>query len=167
MPEVLIITGACGVGKSTIAKQWAKSKNGATVDCDYLTEWIYNKDFPQWTIEEEKFVANLAAKIAIEYLRFGMSTSIENVWSPIGIELLKNGIESQLEVKVKVIWLVCEISENHKRDQQRVPENQMKERVDIVNKELNDYQWPEYLHKLDTTELTIQQTLQAIDIVNN
>jgi len=162
MKEVLILTGACGVGKSTIAKEWAKLKNGATVNCDYLTEWIYNKDFPHWTVEEEKFTAKLASKIAIEYLDFGMSTSIENVWSPVGIEILKNEIESQAEVKVKVVWLFCEITENHKRDQQRVPEDQMKGRVDIVNKELKDYNWPIYLQKIDTTNLTIEQTIEVI-----
>jgi len=46
MKELLILTGACGVGKSTIAEEWAKRKNGAKVDCDYLTEWIYNTDLP-------------------------------------------------------------------------------------------------------------------------
>ena len=126
MKEVLIITGACGVGKSTIAKEWAKLKDGATIDCDYLTEWIYKKDFHHWTIEEERFVAKLASKIAIEYLNYGMSTSIENVWSPIGIELIKSEIQSSLKIKVKAIWLFCDLTENHKRDQQRKLENQMK-----------------------------------------
>ena len=163
MKEILILTGACGVGKSTIAKNWAKLKNGATIDCDYLTEWIFNKDFPHWTIEEEKFVARLASKIAIEYVNFGMSTSIENVWSPIGIELLKDEIQSLEKIKVKVIWLFCELTENHKRDRQRIPENQMKERVNLVNKELENYNWPKYLHKIDTTGLTIEQTIKIIE----
>lgn len=163
MKEILILTGACGVGKSTIATEWAKLKNGAKVDCDYLTEWIYNKNFPHWTLEEERFVANLTSKIAIEYLNYGMSTAIENVWSPVGIELLKKEIQSQVEIRVKVVWLFCEISENHNRDQQRIPENQMKERVDIVNKELANYNWPEYLHKIDTTNLDVQQTIKIIE----
>ena len=36
--EVLLLTGACGVGKTTIAQGWAKSKKGVIIDCDYLTE---------------------------------------------------------------------------------------------------------------------------------
>lgn len=163
MKEVLILTGACGVGKSTIAKEWARLKKGATVDCDYLTEWIYNPEFPSWTLEEEKFVAKLTAKIALEYLHYGMSTSIENVWSPVGITILKNKIQAQLDIDVKVVWLFCEISENHQRDQQRIPENQMKERVDIVNGELQNYEWPDYLEKLDTTDLSIGQTITLIE----
>jgi broad-specificity NMP kinase len=160
--EVLILTGACGAGKTTIAKEWAKLNNGAAIDCDYFTEWIFNKDFPRWTIEEEKFVAKLASKLAVDYLKWGMPVSIENVWSPIGIEILKNKIESQINVNVTVVWLFCEIAENHKRDQQRILENQMKERVDIVNSELEEYNWPEYLHKIDTTELDIDKTIKKI-----
>ncbi|GEM_PF-4904892 len=34
--EVLVLTGACGVGKSTIAKAWAKSKAGVCIESDYL-----------------------------------------------------------------------------------------------------------------------------------
>lgn len=163
MKEILILTGACGVGKSTIAKEWAKLKNGAAIDCDYLTEWIYNKDFPQWSIEEEKFTAKLASKMAIEYLNYGMSTAIENVWSPVGIEILKNETLVQFKLDVKAIWLFCEISENHKRDQQRIPENQMKKRVNIVNQELDGCNWPDYVHKIDSTNLSIEQTLKMID----
>lgn len=165
MKELLIITGACGVGKSTIAKRWAKLKNGATVDCDYLTNWIYCTEFPQWTIEEERFVAKLASKIAIEYLNWGMPVSIENVWSPVGLELLESEISSQMNnmIKIKTVWLFCEIDENHKRDEQRIPAHQMKERVDVVNQELERYNWAEHLYKLDTTHLSIEQTIKKID----
>ena len=163
MKEILILTGACGVGKSTIAKEWAKLKNGATVDCDYLTEWIYNKDFPRWKLEEEKFVARLASKIAIEYVKYGMSTSVENVWSPLGIGLLRDEIQSHLNVDLKVIWLYCEKAENHRRDRQRRPADQMKGRVDIVNDELANYNWPDYVRKIDTTILTVEETIALIE----
>ena len=63
--EVLILTGTCAVGKTATAKAWAKSKNGAIIECDYFTEWIYNKDFPHWTEEEEKFTSNLAQILAL------------------------------------------------------------------------------------------------------
>ncbi len=164
MKKILIITGACGVGKTTIARAWAKSKDGATINCDYLTEWIYKKDFPHWTVEEEKFTANIASKIAIEYLNYGMATSIENVWSPIGMDILRGEISTVHEdVVIQSIWLFCELSENHRRDRMRSEEDQMLERVDVVNQELHRYDWPYYLHKIDTTNLTIQQILQLIE----
>ncbi len=162
MKEILIITGACGVGKTTLAKEWAKSKNGAIIECDYLTEWIFNKKFPHWTLEEEKFTANLTATIAVEYLDYGMSVAIENVWSPHGLEILKRKFIDQTDIAIKMIWLYCELNENHKRDEQRVPENQMKERVDIVNKELQGYDWPEELVKIDSTKLSVAQTLALL-----
>ncbi len=163
MKEVLILTGACGVGKTTLARQWAERKNGAVIECDYFTEWIYDSNFPHWTPEEERFVANLTAVVAREYLNFGMSVVIENVWSPQGIEWLLEGLRDQTQVKIKVVWLYCERSENHRRDEQRREKDQMKDRVDIVNEELIGYDWPTYLHKVDTTKLTVPQTMDLID----
>jgi len=92
-----------------------------------------------------------------------VSTAIENVWSPVGIKLLKTEILPKVQISVKVIWLFYASAENYKRDQQRVPENQMKERVDIVNKELAGYDWPDYVHKIDTTDLTVGQTIKKVD----
>ncbi len=163
MKEILIITGACGVGKSTIGREWASLKNGASINCDHLTGWIYDKNFPKWSLEEERLIANVSSKIAREYLNFGMPTSIENVWSPFGIEILKNELLVHADIRLKAIWLSCEISENHRRDQQRIKDHQMHERVDIVNKELEAYDWPAYLHKIDTTHLSIKQTLKVIE----
>ena len=163
MKEVLIITGACGVGKTTIAKEWAKSKDGAIIECDYLTEWIFNKEFPHCTEDEEKFTANLTATIAMQYLNYGMSVAIENVWTPCGIEIIRKRLLDITDIVVEVIWLFCELNENHKRDEQRMPKNQMKERVDIVNNELQGYDWPEDLVKIDSTNLSVAQTLALLE----
>ena len=38
----------------------------------------------------------------------------------------------------------------------------MKDRVDIVNAELSEYKWPEYLNILDTTNLTETETIDRI-----
>ena len=39
----------------------------------------------------------------------------------------------------------------------------MKERVDIVDAELRDYDWPEYLNQIDTRNLNIDQTIKLIE----
>lgn len=39
--EVLILTGACAVGKTSVAKEWAKRKAGAIIEYDYFMEWIF------------------------------------------------------------------------------------------------------------------------------
>lgn len=162
--EVLILTGACGVGKTTIARAWAKEKQGAVIECDYLTEWIFKADFPHWSAEEEKFVVSATLSLAKEYLRFPMPVAVENVWTPGGIIRLKAGLEQLEEVKsIKFVWLYCDLPENHRRDQLRVPENQMKERVDIVNQEQHAHQWPDFVHSLDTTRLKVGETLSRLE----
>jgi len=163
MSELLILTGACGVGKSTIAKEWARRKNGAIIECDYFTEWIYDKNFIRFSYEEELLTARLSINTAKEYLKLSMPVAIENVWTPVGSEFLKEEL-SDLEyiTKQKFIWLKCESTENHRRDELRVPGDVMGERVDIVNDQLNGYVWPAYLHIIDTTFLTVKETLEQI-----
>lgn len=162
--EILILTGACGVGKTTTARAWAKQKQGAVIECDYLTEWIFKDDFPHWSAEEERLVVSATLALAKEYLRFPMPVAIENVWTPEGVTRLKAGLEKLPEVTaLKFVWLYCDSPENHRRDQLRVPENQMKERVDIVGREQRSHHWPDFLHPLDTTEMNVQQTLKCIE----
>lgn len=162
--EVLIITGACGVGKSTLAQAWAKHKNGATIECDYLTEWIYKADFPHWTVEEEKFVAETTLVLAQQYAKYGMPVAIENVWSPLGIQMLVDGLRKSPHISsTKVVWLYCALEENQRRDQLRKPENRMHERVAIVNQELQGYQWPDYVYRLNSDKLSVAETLATIE----
>lgn len=162
--EVLILTGACGVGKSTIAKRWAKNKDGAVIECDYFTEWIYQSDFPRWTPEEEKLVANLAIATSQEYLRCRMPVAIENVWSPLGICMLVDSFtQSPLVTCLKAVWLQCATAENHRRDQLRIADHQMKARVDAVNHELQSYAWPPYVRIIDSTTQNAEGTLDAIE----
>jgi shikimate kinase len=163
MQEVLILTGACGVGKSTIAREWAKLKDGAIIDCDYFTEWIFQKDFPHWTVEEEQLTARITAKVAQEYIDFGLSVAIENVWTDVGISILKKLIKN---TDTKVVLLYCELSENMARDATRILEDQMHERVRIVKEELEAIVWQAEVQQLDTTKLTVYQTLKAIDELN-
>jgi shikimate kinase len=160
MKEVLILTGACGVGKSTLAREWAKLKDGAIIDCDYFTEWIFQKDFPHWTDIEERLTARITARVAQEYLDYGLSVAIENVWTDEGIGIIKKLIQ---HADIKAIHLHCELSENMARDAVRIPENQMRDRVKVVKDELEAIDWPAEVHQLDTSKLTIWQTLAAIE----
>lgn len=163
MHEILILTGACGVGKTSTARAWAKAKQGVAIEADYFTEWIHDDDFERFTREEETLVANLTFVTAQEYLKQNMPVAIDGVWSPYGLKILKNRFEGEANIRLKFVWLRCEINENHRRDELRMPENQMKDRVDIVNQELRSYQWEDYVHKIDTTNMALQETLNAIE----
>ena len=152
------------MGKSTISKAWARRKQGAVIEADYFTEWIYNTTFERFTREEEALVADLSFGVAKEYLKHGMPVAIEGVWSPHGLDILKGHFEKEREnTRLKFVWLYCDISENHRRDEHRVPEDQMKARVDIVNEELQGYEWGSYIHPVDSTGLTITETIAKIE----
>ena len=162
--EVLILTGACGVGKTTLARAWARHKQGAVVESDYFTEWILKEDFPHWTREEEIFTAKLAARVALEYLRFPMPVAIENVWSPTGLELLRQMLAPDPLVRsLTFVWLECRLPENQARDAQRPPSDQMGRRVAVVRQELQAYDWPEYVRRVDSSGLSVCETLRTIE----
>ncbi len=163
MKEILIVTGACGVGKSTISKKWAKLKKGAVIESDYFRNWIYNQIYNRFSKEEEMLVSDLTFATAKKYLKHNMPVAIENVWTPFGLDKLKNDLEIEFEdVSIKFVWLKCDLEENHRRDRLRITENQMKNRVNIVNSELSEFKWPDYLNILDTTSLTEKETLNRI-----
>lgn len=163
MKEILILTGACGVGKSTISKKWAKLKKGVVIESDHFRNWIQNETYDRFSKEEEMLIANLTIVSAKEYLKHNMPVAIENVWTPLGLDKLRITLEMELEnVNVKCVLLKCSLEENHRRDRLRPTENQMKDRVDIVNAELSEFTWPEYLNILDTTNLTEEETLNRI-----
>ena len=161
--EVLIITGACGVGKTSTATIWASLKQGVVIEGDYIRECMDEEDFPKWSNKEEKFISKLSAMMAIEFLKNDLPVVIENVWSPMAIEFIRSELFRMRDIKVKVVWLKCDLEENHKRDQQRASENQMKERVDIVNNELNSHNWPSYIKELDTSNMSFDEVLAEIE----
>ncbi len=164
--KTLLLNGACGVGKTTLAKAWAKRHHGAIVECDYFTEWIFNPDFPHWSAEEERLVAELSAGVAGKYLDAGMPVAIENVWTPAGLDLLRTLLRNHPGVhSVTVVLLHCQIEENRRRDALRPPENQMRERVDVVRQELMDHTWPKYVNHLETSSLSIRETLDQIEVI--
>ncbi|HCN36368.1 MAG TPA: hypothetical protein DIS94_01470 [Bacteroidetes bacterium] len=170
--KVLIITGAPGVGKSTISKLWAKKNKGVTIECDYFTEWIYNNKYKRFGKLEERLVVELTLKTSGIYLNHKMPVVIENVWKSHAIKLLKSGFQKinkkfNNKLDISFVYLYCAINENHRRDKMRIPENQMKKRVDIVNNELNKELFPSFVKKIDSTNLSDIETLKLILKSNN
>jgi len=162
--RVLICTGACGVGKSTTTRAWAKKHHGAIIDCDFFTEWIYDPEFPHWQPEEETFVASLTAKVARHYLDAGMPVAIDNVWHAAGLEKLETLLRKQRpNLRVTMIHLQCTLPENQRRDHERVPGDRMNERVAIVRKELDEEAWPPQVRTIDTTHLSVSELIAVID----
>ena len=112
MKEILILTGACGVGKSTISKKWAKLKKGVIIESDFFRNWICNDLYDRFSEKEEMLVADLTFVTAKEYLKHNMPVAIENVWTPLGLDKLKNDLEDEFgNVSIKIVWLKCNLKE--------------------------------------------------------
>jgi len=163
--KVLVITGACGVGKSTISTLWAKENAGVSVECDYFTEWIHDRHPVEtdYFLKTEEMVANLSLAVAKEYMRNGFSVALENVWTPQGLNILRKGFEKEKSIEsLTFVWLKCGLGTNLKRDLLREPGSQMKKRVEIVSSELAAYDWPDFVKVIDTTDLSVQETLRMV-----
>jgi hypothetical protein len=161
--DIIIITGACGVGKTTTAIEWAKRKKGAIVECDWFTEWIFNSKICPFSIEEEMLVAKLACSIANEYLHAKMDVAIDYVFTPDGLKYIQDYFMNHEHVKnIRFVWLYCDILENHRRDGSRSGSAVMGRRVDIVNQQLKNCNWPDEVLKINTTGLTLIETVNKI-----
>lgn len=165
--DVLVLTGACGVGKSTIGMLWAQSKKGVCIECDCFTIWIYDGHpiTTAYFLEVEPMVAHLAWQSTKAYLDNGFSVALENVWTPKGLLALKDSFDKH-GMSATFIYLNCDLKENEKRDQLRPDDYQMNERVAIVRSELEIYDWPNFVHQLNTSGQTSKETLAIIRGLN-
>ena len=164
--NVIVLTGACGVGKSTLSRLWAKSNSGVSIECDYFTEWIYDQHpiTTDYFLKVEKMIVDLAWSNTQQYLSNGFSVAIENVWSPAGLIKLREYLKiNPLVNKMTFIYLKCDLNQNMNRDLSRPSHNQMNERVEIVRNELEDHIWPDFVHVVDNSTLSIQETLDLIN----
>ncbi len=161
MSDILIVTGTCGVGKSTTCRRWAERRQGAAIDCDTFRTWIRNPALRTADGFQEPLLARHAALLAADYLAMGLDVAIDNVWTPAGLDFLRDQLSDR--GRLRVFWLTCAADENHARDSRRSPSNVMGGRVDELQAELEGLDWPDYVVRLDTTGQTIDQTLNIID----
>ncbi|MEM7108478.1 MAG: AAA family ATPase [Bacteroidota bacterium] len=162
--KILILTGAPGVGKTTVSKVWVMAHKGVAVPGDSFTDWLYNSRIERFSTEEEALVANLAVATAVQYLKTGMGVVLDYVWRANGLEIIKNRLEAELSsVQQKFVHLICGLEENHRRDQLRISDHQMLNRVDMVNLELSQEKWPQHVEEIDSTSLSVSETVAQIE----
>jgi len=161
MNDILIITGTCGVGKSTICTRWAERRLGAAIECDAIRNWIRNPALITADGFQERLLARHAALLAESYMALGLDVAIDNVWTPEGLDDLNHALGDR--ARVRAIWLTAAPAENHHRDHLRPPGDVMGARVDELQAELDALDWPAYVIRLDTTGQTVEQTLDAVD----
>jgi GNAT superfamily N-acetyltransferase len=161
MNDILIVTGTCGVGKSTVARRWAERRLGAAIGCDEIRNWIRSPVLITADGFQEMLLAHHAALVANSFLTLGLDVAIDNVWTPEGLDALQHALGDR--ARVRAIWLTATPAENHRRDGLRPPSDVMGARVDELQAELDALDWPDWVIRLDTTDQTVERTLEAVE----
>ena len=161
-PIVLVITGTCGVGKTTTARAWAEARRGAHITGDDIRWWIRDKATRRENAHQQEAIARIACAGAIEFLKLGLDVVLDSVWTPTALRQFREALSAVGEVRM--IWLMCDPSENHLRDDGRNPSIRMGDRVDTLLEELlAQAGWPAELRRIDTTGLSLEASLAKIE----
>ena len=166
MNDILIVTGTCGVGKSSLCRAWADQRNGAIIHCDSFRTWIRDPSVRPFRSTrsdgyQERLLAKHASSLAADYLAMGLDVAIDNVWTPAGLRWLEEKLSDR--GRINVFWLNCSAEENHMRDGLRRPSDVMGSRVDELQQELDAMNWPSSVVRLETSGQTVAQTLDRIE----
>ncbi len=164
---VCIITGPCGVGKSTISKLLAKHiKKSAYIGVDILREeMIKNGKVSPFSYKgESKRQVDLGTKnssdLANNFLRAGFNVFIDDVLER--KQQVKDYIKYLSSSKIHIFLLLPNKTIIKKRDSQRKKKDRMGKRAlelhDIFTKRIPEENW----HVLDTSNQTIKETEKEI-----
>lgn len=162
MPTVLLVTGTCGVGKTTTSREWSTRRGGAHVRGDDIRVWIRSKELRRARDYQHEAVARIAATAAEEFIAQGMDVALDFVWLPSTLRYLSNRLSKV--AKVRMVWLRCERAENRVRDAQRPPGDVMGERVHELQAELDAISdWPGELLRIDSSGKSVHH---VVDVLN-
>jgi len=158
--ELILITGTCGVGKTTVAAGLGAKFKWAAIDADMITNWIIPRNVRMADNFQEGALARISAKAAEEFFGLGLNVIIEFPMSAKIVTFFQDHFGGKHNISA--FWLWCRRDENHRRDELRPDSDIMGERLDVLLEELEKESWPAYLNKVDTTKLTSDQTIDFI-----
>ena len=165
MPNLYVITGPAGVGKSTVSKRLAQNlSKSALIEGDEIYHQIIGGYIPAW---KEGNHLQTFWKVCINtiriYLQDGFDVVFNYIVAPENLALLKNEFKNYT---IKFVVLLVDELTLLARDKER-PENcQMKERCITL---LNNFKNRNYNinNILDTTNLSIEETVNLIQNNSN
>ena len=165
MPNLYVITGPAGVGKSTVSKILAQKLNKSSlIEGDEIYHQIIGGYIPAWKDGNhlQTFWKVCINTIRI-YLDDGFDVVFNYIITPENLKLLKNEFKNYT---IKFIVLLVDESTLLLRDKERPEDCQMKERCITL---LNNFKNRNYDNNniLDTTNLSIQETVNLIQNNNN
>ena len=161
MPNLYIITGPAGVGKSTISRKLAQSINKSVlIEGDDIYHQVIGGYIQAWKkgnhLDTFWKVCISAIKI---YLDDGFDVIFNYIITPKNLDLIKTTITNY---NIKFILLLADESTLLSRDNERPIDCQMNERCLTL---LNDFKNGDYnsKHILDTSNLSVDETVSIIE----
>lgn len=161
MPNLYIITGPAGVGKSTISKEIAKSiSKSVLIEGDDIYHQVIGGYVQAWKSGNH---LNTFWKVCMNtikiYLEDGFDVIFNYIVTPENLELIKNNFK---DYTIKFVVLLVDESSLLLRDKQRPAASQMNDRCITL---LNSFKNKNYNSNniLDTSNLSIDETLNIIE----
>ena len=164
MNTLYIITGPAGVGKTTISKGLAKRcKKSALIEGDDIYHQVVGGYVQAWKSGNHlKTFWKICINTIKIYLDDGFDVVFNYIVTPENIQLIKSSIQNY---NIKFIVLLTDESTLLSRDKQRPIDCQMNERcLTLLNNFKNRKYSPNNI--LDTTNLSVDETLNIIEIEN-
>ena len=160
MPNLYIITGPAGVGKSTISNRLAHTlKKSVLIEGDDIYQQVIGSYTPAWQKGNhlQTFWKICINSIKI-YLEDGFDVIFNYIISPDDLLKIKNIFKNYI---IKFIVLLADEHTLLKRDKERAEDCQMKDRCILL---LNSFKNNNFntKHLLDTTLLSINETINMI-----
>ena len=160
MPNLYIITGPAGVGKSTISKKLAMaSKKSALIEGDDIYHQVVGGYVPAWKPGNHlKTFWKICINTIKMYLNDGFDVIFNYIITPENIELIKSSIQNY---NIKFVVLLVDETTLLLRDKTRPEDCQMKERcITLLNNFKNRNYGPQNI--LDTTNLSVDEITSII-----
>lgn len=162
MPNLYIITGPAGVGKSTISKELAKSYNkSALIEGDDIYHQVIGGFVQAWKEGNHlKTFWKVCVNIIKTYLEDGFDVVFNYIVTPENLELIKTDFK---DYNIKFVVLMTDEAILLARDKERPIDCQMGQRCLTL---LNSFKNKNYNSNniLDTSNLSISKT---VDIIKN
>ena len=161
MPNLYIITGPAGVGKSSISKRLAESKNKSVlIEGDDIYHQVVGGYVQAWKDGNhlETFWKVCLKSIKI-YLEDGYDVIFNYIINPENIDIIRNKFSNY---NIKFVVLLVDEEILLARDKERPEDCQMKERCIVL---LNSFKNKNYNSNniLDTSNISIGETINIIE----
>lgn len=161
MPNLYIITGPAGVGKSTISKKIAESKEkSALIEGDEIYHQVVGGYIPAW---KQGNHLNTFWKVCIHtirtYIEDGYDVVFNYIIKPTQLQQIKEEFKNY---NIKFVVLLVDENTLLARDKERPEDCQMNERCITL---LNSFRNNNYNQQniLDTSNLKIDETVKIIE----